>query len=88
MIAVIRSALFLAWFALVSVVLNVGCLPLLAAPRQGVVHDLADEPGERLAGIPQDGPDGRVVLVLAQPALCVHLEHRDRKSTRLNSSHT
>ena len=37
MIAVIRSALFLAWFALVSVVLNVGCLPLLAAPRQGVV---------------------------------------------------
>jgi 1-acyl-sn-glycerol-3-phosphate acyltransferase len=37
MIVALRSALFLIWFAVISVVLNVGCLPLLLAPRGGVV---------------------------------------------------
>lgn len=37
MIVYVRSALFLLWFITVSLVLNVGCLPLLLIPRVGVV---------------------------------------------------
>src|SRR5262245_23834384 len=33
----LRSALFLIWFVIVSLVLNIGCLPLLAAPRRAAV---------------------------------------------------
>ena len=37
MIAILRSAVFLLWFAAVSVVMNVGSLPLLLCPRVWVV---------------------------------------------------
>jgi 1-acyl-sn-glycerol-3-phosphate acyltransferase len=37
MIVVVRSALFHLWFAVVSVVMNIGCLPLLLAPRPMVM---------------------------------------------------
>jgi 1-acyl-sn-glycerol-3-phosphate acyltransferase len=37
MIVVLRSALFLIWFAVISVTMNVGALPLLALPRRFVV---------------------------------------------------
>jgi 1-acyl-sn-glycerol-3-phosphate acyltransferase len=33
----LRSALFLIWFVAVSLVMNVGCLPLLLVPRQATV---------------------------------------------------
>src|SRR5262245_10165639 len=33
----LRSALFLIWFLTVSLALNIGCLPLLAAPRKATV---------------------------------------------------
>jgi 1-acyl-sn-glycerol-3-phosphate acyltransferase len=34
MMLYVRSALFLVWFALISVVMNIGCLPALALPRR------------------------------------------------------